>query len=69
MRRRTGLLAYNRWLAWTHFGEPEDPNRRLAVELAEKAVALDPNDACCRYFLGTILAYDRRWQESDAEFA
>ncbi len=64
-----GLLAYNRWLAWTHFGEPENPNRRLAVELAEKAVALDPNDAGCRYVLGTILAYERRWQESDAEFA
>ena len=64
-----GLLAYNRWLAWTHFGEPEDLNRGLAVELAEKAVALDPNDAFCRYVLGTILAYDRRWEESDAEFA
>jgi adenylate cyclase len=33
-----GLLGYNRWLAWTHFGEPEDPNRSLAVELAERAV-------------------------------
>jgi len=64
-----GLLAYNRWLAWTHFGEPEDLNRSLAVELAEKAVALDPNDAFCRYVLGTILAYERRWDESDAEFA
>lgn len=64
-----GLLAYNRWLAWTHFGEPEELNRSLAVELAEKAVALDPNDAFCRYVLGTILAYERRWQESDAEFA
>lgn len=63
------LLAYNRWLAWTHFGEPEDPNRALAVELAEKAVALDPNDAGSFYFLGTILAYDRRWPESDAAFA
>ena len=64
-----GLLAYNRWLAWTHFGEPEDPNRTQAVELAERAVALDPNDAGCHYFLGTILAYDRRWPESDAAFA
>jgi adenylate cyclase len=64
-----GLLAYNRWLGWTHFGEPEDPNRIMAVKLAERAVALDPNDAGCHYFLGTILAYDRRWQESDAAFA
>ncbi|MGH6760565.1 MAG: hypothetical protein ACRECW_03110 [Phyllobacterium sp.] len=63
-----GLMAYNRWLAWTHFGEPEEVNRALAVELARKAVELDPNDAGCRYFLGTILAYEKRWQESDAEF-
>ncbi|UIK01953.1 tetratricopeptide repeat protein (plasmid) [Rhizobium leguminosarum] len=64
-----GLLAYNRWLAWTHFGEPEDPNRRMAVTSAQKAVDLDPNDAGCRYVLGTILAYERRWEESEAAFA
>ncbi|MBN9984266.1 adenylate/guanylate cyclase domain-containing protein [Rhizobium laguerreae] len=64
-----GLLAYNRWLAWTHFGEPEDPNRQMAVTSAQKAVDLDPNDAGCRYVLGTILAYERRWEESDAAFA
>ncbi|MGO6670468.1 adenylate/guanylate cyclase domain-containing protein (plasmid) [Rhizobium ruizarguesonis] len=64
-----GLLAYNRWLAWTHFGEPEDPNRRMAVASAQKAVDLDPNDAGCRYVLGTILAYERRWEESEAAFA
>ncbi len=64
-----GLLAYNRWLAWTHFGEPEDPNRQMAVTLAQKAVDLDPNDAGSRYVLGTILAYERRWEESEAAFA
>ncbi len=64
-----GLLAYNRWLAWTHFGEPEDPNREMATTSAQKAVDLDPNDAGCRYVLGTILAYERRWQESEAAFA
>ncbi|MDR9807898.1 adenylate/guanylate cyclase domain-containing protein [Rhizobium hidalgonense] len=64
-----GLLAYNRWLAWTHFGEPEDPNRKMAVTSAQKAVDLDPNDAGCRYVLGTILAYERRWEESEAAFA
>lgn len=63
-----GLLAYNRWLAWTHFGEPENPNRRTATTLAQKAVDLDPNDAGCHYILGTILAYERLWEESEAAF-
>jgi TolB-like protein/class 3 adenylate cyclase len=62
-------LALNRWLGWVHWGEPVDVNRRLAVELARKAVALDPNDAGCRWILGMVLAYERQWPESDAEFA
>ena len=36
---------------------------------AEKAVALDPNDAGNHWILGHVLAYERRWAESDAEFA
>src|SRR5262249_35047682 len=62
-------LALNRWLGWVHWGEPVDVNRRLAVDLARKAVALDPNDAGCRWILGMVLAYERQWPESDAEFA
>jgi TolB-like protein len=62
-------LALNRWLGWAYWGDAEEPNRRLAVELAEKAVALDGNDAGCQWILGTILAYERRWPESDAAFA
>jgi len=63
-----GLLAYNRWLAWTHFGEPEVPNRQMAATCALRAVDVDPNDAGCRYVLGTIFAYERRWEESAAAF-
>ena len=63
------LLSMNYWLGWTHWGEPEEPNRRAAVETAEIAVALDLNDAACRSWLGYILAYERRWPESEAEFA
>jgi TolB-like protein len=62
-------FAMNRWMGWLHFGEPIEPNRRMAVEHAERAVALDPNDAACRRVLGNILAYERRWAESDAAFA
>ena len=56
-------------IAWTFWGEPEEPNRRLAVELAKKAVALDPNDAGCRWTLGRVLAYEKRWPEGESEFA
>ena len=63
------LLAQNRWMAWLHWGEPIDPNRALSLQLAERAVSLDPNDAGCRRILGNVLAHEGRWAESDAEFA
>jgi tetratricopeptide (TPR) repeat protein len=63
------LLALNRRQAWLHFGEPEHPNRSLAVTLAEKSVALDPSDAACRLALGNVFIYERRWAEADAAFA
>jgi TolB-like protein/class 3 adenylate cyclase len=62
-------LAYNLWTAWAHWGAPIEPNRRRSVELAQKAVALDPNDAGNRWVLGHVLAYEQRWQESDAAYA
>ena len=40
-----------------------------AVAMAERAVALDPNDAGCRWVLGYVLAYEHRWPESEAELA
>ena len=61
-------LAMNHWMGWVHWGEPEDPARGLALALAEKAVALDPNDAGCRWVLANLLAYERRFDEADAEF-
>jgi TolB-like protein/Tfp pilus assembly protein PilF len=62
-------LAMNHWMGWVHWGEPIDPNRRIALELARKAVAIDPNDAGCRWVLGNLLAYERNFDEADAEFA
>lgn len=62
-------FALNRLMAWLHWGEPVDPNRGLAVASAEKAVALDPNDAGCHWILGMVLAYEKRWPEADAELA
>ena len=62
-------LAMNHWMGWVHWGEPIEPNRSTALELARKAVAIDPNDAGCRWVLANLLAYDRSFAEADAEFA
>ncbi|WP_214470400.1 winged helix-turn-helix domain-containing tetratricopeptide repeat protein [Mesorhizobium sp. dw_380] len=62
-------LAMNHWMGWVHWGEPIEPNRRTALELARKAVAIDPNDAGCHWVLGNLLAYEHSFAESEAEFA
>ena len=62
-------LAMHLWAAWVNLGEPEQPNRRMAVAAAERAAALDPNDAGCRWVLGWLLGYERRFAESDDLFA
>ena len=62
-------LAVSLWWAWVLWGEPERPNRAEAVVMAEKAVTLDPNDAGCRWVHGGVLSYERRWADSEAEFA
>jgi TolB-like protein/Tfp pilus assembly protein PilF len=61
-------LAMSHWMAWVHWGEPIEPNRAMAVSLAERAVMLDPTDAGCRWVLGNVLAYEKRYQEADAAF-
>ena len=62
-------LALNRLIAWLHWGELMEPNRRTAMATAEKAVALDPNNAGCRWIFAVVLAYENRWAESDEEFS
>ncbi|PSH62977.1 adenylate/guanylate cyclase domain-containing protein [Phyllobacterium brassicacearum] len=61
-------LALNLWLAWEFWDEPMDPSRAKAEAEAQRAVALDPNDAGNRWVLSIILGHERRWAESDAEF-
>lgn len=61
-------LAFDRWFAWIHWGEPIELNRALAVKLAERATALDPHDAGARWTLGIILLFERRWDEAAAGF-
>ncbi|AYF86530.1 MULTISPECIES: winged helix-turn-helix domain-containing tetratricopeptide repeat protein [unclassified Pseudomonas] len=62
-------LAMNHWMGWVHSGGPTEPDRDAALELARKAVSLDPDDAGCRWVLAYLLAYGRSFTEADAEFA
>ncbi|MBY5441581.1 adenylate/guanylate cyclase domain-containing protein [Rhizobium leguminosarum] len=62
-------LAFVHWQLWAHSIEPTEENRSRALELARKAVALDENDAASHWILGYLLAYEKRWSESDEEFA
>lgn len=62
------LLALNLWLSWEFWDQPIDPYRARAVSEAQRAVAIDPNDAGNRWVLGIILGHECRWEESDAEF-
>ncbi|MCP4559732.1 MAG: adenylate cyclase [Bosea sp.] len=62
-------LALNHWMGWVHSGGPTEASRGIALELARKAVALDPSDAGCRWALAYLLAYERSFAEADAEFA
>ncbi|MEK1888321.1 MAG: adenylate/guanylate cyclase domain-containing protein [Phyllobacterium sp.] len=62
-----GWLAFNLWSTWANTMDSGD-NRKLSLEMAEKAVALDANDAQNHWILGYLLAYEGRWPESDAAF-
>ncbi|MBX4966276.1 winged helix-turn-helix domain-containing tetratricopeptide repeat protein [Rhizobium binae] len=62
-------LAMNHWMGWVHSRGPTDPTRSIALQLARKAVALDPNDAGCRWVLAYLLAYERDFAAAEAGFA
>jgi len=64
------------WLAWTHFadwqfgwlpGKPKEPYRK-ALDLAYKALSLDPRDGWARARLGQLLLYGNEHNEGISMF-
>jgi TolB-like protein len=61
-------LAMNHWMGWIHSGGPTPHERETALSQAREAVAIDPNDAGCRWSLAYLLTYERQYAEGDAQF-
>ena len=53
-------------MGWVNWFEPADPHRPLALELARRAVALDPNNARAHTVLGFVLQYEHEYEASAA---
>src|SRR5215831_10145781 len=57
-------LAETHWMGWVNWFEPADPHRLLALELARRAVALDPNNPWAHTVLGFVLQYEHEYEAS-----
>jgi TolB-like protein/DNA-binding SARP family transcriptional activator len=53
------------WLIW---GDPQEPNRRKALALAQRAAEIAPNDSVAHSTLGYILLYERRWDDAELQY-
>jgi TolB-like protein len=60
-------LAMTRNDAWMHCNIPVDPARGSVIDLAQKAVTLDPANSSCRATLALMLDYAGRWDAARAE--
>lgn len=61
-------LAMNHWMGRVHSGGPTEAERTIALDLARKAVALDPDDAGCRWILAYLCAFNGDFTAADVEF-
>jgi TolB-like protein/class 3 adenylate cyclase len=59
-------LAQTHWMGWVNWFEPAEPHRPLALELARRAVALDPNNPWAHTVLGFVLQYEHQYEASAA---
>jgi len=63
------LLALSWELGWILEGEPKEPNVERAMAAIQKALALDPNDAGALWVRANLLAKQRQWDQSEADYA
>jgi TolB-like protein len=62
-------LAMSHHCGWAYWGEATEPHRLLALEAAQHAVSLDPENAGAHAILGDVLVFLGRFDEGAAELA
>lgn len=63
--RLLARVLLSTWLLW---GESQEPNRSAALAMAQRAVAIDPQDSDAHSTLGFILLNERRWNEAKMQY-
>ena len=64
----SGDLATVRAAGWLIWGDPQEPNRRKALALAQRAAEIAPNNSVAHSTLGYILLYERRWDDAELQY-
>ena len=61
-------LAFSLTMGWLIWGEPKEPNRLHAMEMAQRAVEIMPMTSGAHVALGFVLLNDRRWEEAEFHY-
>ena len=61
-------LANSLFCSWFQWDGPQQPQRRDSVSHALRAVEINPADLDAHSALGSIMLYERRWDEAEAQF-
>ena len=62
-------LALSHLFSGVHFGDSGSDCLKTALDLVNKAIALDPRDPSAYGYKGYILVYDRKWDEAGEALA